>query len=102
MVSNILVSEPQIDVVYYVCGLKRAIECSLGFILNHVLNLIHLRTIETFSGQISTNSQKLFSFLEIKLIEGLCCLNSCRIQKLLSKEFIFRLKIFTTSFGLMV
>lgn len=65
----------------------------MDYILNHVLNLIHLGTTGTFSGQISSNSQKLFSFLEIKLIEGLHCLNSCRIPKLLYKTyFLFRFK----------
>lgn len=90
MIADILGSGPQKEVVQDVnvlCNLPS--ECSLDFILNHVLNLIHLGTFGTFSGQISSNSQKLFSFLEIKLIEGLHCLNSCRIQKLLYKDLLY-------------
>lgn len=90
MIADILGSGPQTEVVYNVnvlCNLPS--ECSLDFILNHVLNLIHLGTTGTFSGQISANSQKLFSFLEIKLIEGLHCLNSWRIQKLLYKDLLY-------------
>lgn len=87
MRKNILVSGPQIEVIYYVNVLwNLPSECSWDFILNHVLNLMHLEATGTFSGQISWNSQKLFSFLEIKLIEGLHCLNSCRIQKLFYKD----------------
>lgn len=61
-------------------------------LLNRVLHLVYLRTTETFSGQISSKSQKLFSFLDIKLIEGVHCLNSCRIQKFPYKDLLYFLK----------
>lgn len=64
-------------------------EQSLNFILNHVLDLIYLETTETFSGKISLNSQQLFSFPEIKLIERLDCLNNWRTQKLLYKDLLY-------------